>query len=320
MSLHGSPSKIPLGLALVVLALTVVVLAPRVARAEGVPAVPIPQNPSELASAAPFTGSTAAPNKVAAPAVPQNPFMAPNGRSNLHDDAYMTNTYTWSGPLGAEMQTLSTFQGADCASLTVDQAGRLVSVCVGLQGPRLLMLDPHTLGQLAAMALPPRGPSTGSPFTEFSGGGYFYLDQDDRAVIPTTTGQIWVVAETSGVAGPGFSLERTYDVSPYLAEGDKIISALPDWSGRIWFATTRALSAPSTPPAARCTSSISASRSATRSRWIRAAACSSSPIAPCIALTRRPMARRRSPGARSTPTRARSSRGRPRTARGRPRI
>ena len=25
--------------------------------------------------------------------VPQNAFMAPNGRSNLHDDAYMTNTY-----------------------------------------------------------------------------------------------------------------------------------------------------------------------------------------------------------------------------------
>jgi len=209
------------------------------AAAQGVPPVPIPQNPSDLATAPAFIGAPAVPRSVSAPAVPQNPFMAPNGRSNLHDDAYMTNTYTWTGPLGSGMETLSTLQGADCASLTVDRAGRLVTVCVGLEGPRLVMLDPKTLELLAAMPLPPRSASTGNPFTEFSGGGYFYLDQGDRAVIPTTNGQIWVIAETEGATGPGFSLERTYDVGSHLAEGDKIISALPDWSGRIWFASTK---------------------------------------------------------------------------------
>ena len=219
--------------------LLLLALAGSAARAEDVPATPIPQNPSDLAAVPAFTGTPALPRSVSAPSVPQNLFMAPNGRSNLHDDAYMTNTYTWSGPLGNDMQVLSTFQGADCASLTVDSAGRLVTVCVGLEGPRLVMLDPRTLDLLTAMALPPRTPSTGDPFTEFSGGGYFYLDQSDRVVVPTTNGQIWVVGETSGPAGPGFALERTYDVSSYLAEGDKIISALPDWGGRIWFATTK---------------------------------------------------------------------------------
>src|SRR5437764_1263166 len=107
---------------------------------------------------------------VLAPTVPQNPFMAPNGRSNLHDDAYMTNTYVWSGPLGNSMHMLSTFQSADCASLTVDSAGRLVTVCIGLEGPRLVMFAPQTLELLAAMPLPPRSASTGNPFTEFSGG------------------------------------------------------------------------------------------------------------------------------------------------------
>jgi hypothetical protein len=211
---------------------------PALARA-GVQATPIPQNPSEEAAVPAFTGSIATPQSVRAPTVPQNPFMAPNGRSNLHDDAYMTNTYTWSAPLGKEMQTLSTFQGAECASLTVDSAGRLVSVCVGLEGPRLEMFDPHTLELLTAMDLPPRKAGSGSPFTEFSGGGYFYLDEANRAVIPTTTNEIWVVGETEGVGGPGFSLERSYNVSGFLAEGDKIISALPDWSGRIWFASTK---------------------------------------------------------------------------------
>jgi hypothetical protein len=224
---------VALGLVLLLLA-----LAAPVAHAEGVSATPIPQNPSDLASVPAFAGAPAVPRSVSAPTVPQNPFMAPNGRSNLHDDAYMTNTYTWSAPLGNGIQVLSAFQGADCASLTVDRAGRLVTVCVGLEGPRLVMLDPHTLDLLAAMPLPPRSAGTGNPFTEFSGGGYFYLDQNDRAVIPTTDGQIWVVGETAGATGPDFALERSYNLSPYLAEGDKIISALPDWSGRIWFATT----------------------------------------------------------------------------------
>jgi hypothetical protein len=235
---HIGPGRARFALALS-LALLVLALATPAAGAEGVPATPIPQNPSDLAAVPAFAGVPAVPRPVSAPTVPQNPFMAPNGRSNLHDDAYMTNTYTWSAPLGNGIQVLSAFQGADCASLTVDRAGRLVTVCVGLEGPRLVMLDPHTLDLLAAMPLPPRSASTGNPFTEFSGGGYFYLDQSDRAVIPTTDGQIWVVGETVGATGPEFRLERTYDLSPYLAEGDKIISALPDWSGRIWFATTK---------------------------------------------------------------------------------
>jgi hypothetical protein len=206
--------------------------------AEGVPAAPIPQNPSDVSAVPAFVGSRAVPHAVSAPSVPQNPFMAPNGTSNLHDDAYMTNTYLWQGPLGGEMETASTYQNAECASLTFDSAGRIVAICIGLEAPRLVMLDPHTLALLAAMELPPRSVSTNNPFTEFSGGGYFYLDQSDRAVIPTTNDQIWVVQETSGPAGPGFSLVRAYDLSAELSSGDQIISALPDWSGRIWFAST----------------------------------------------------------------------------------
>ena len=184
------------------------VLLPHSAAAESLPPTPIPQNPSEVTAVPAFTGLPATPKAVSSPTVPQNAFMAPNGRSNLHDDAYMTNTYLWSGPLGNNMQTLSTFQGGECASLTFDSAGRIVAICIGLEGPRLAMFDPHTLDLLAVMALPPRSLGTNNPFTDFSGGGYFYLDESDRAVIPTANGQIWIVGETSGTAGPGFSLER----------------------------------------------------------------------------------------------------------------
>jgi hypothetical protein len=223
------------------LAALALLAGPASAGAEGVSATPIPQNSSEAEAVPSFTGSVARPSKVSAPLVPQDPFMAPNGLSNLHDDAYMTNTYAWSGPLGNSMQTSSTFQSSECASLTIDSARRLVTVCVGAEGPRLMMFDAHTLETLAVMELPPRhaGTGTGNPFTSFAGGGYFYLDQADRAVIPTTNQQIWVVGETSGPAGPGFALQHAYDLSGDMEAEDQIISALPDFGGRIWFATTK---------------------------------------------------------------------------------
>jgi hypothetical protein len=96
------------------------------------------------------------------------------------------------------------------------------------------IIDPRTLTPLATYPLPPRQPGAGNPFTDFSGGGYFYLGRGDRVVAPTTTRHIFVIAETPG---PGLERPRDYDLSGHLAADDKIISALPDWDGRIWFAT-----------------------------------------------------------------------------------
>ena len=198
------------------------------------PARPIPEGPD--ASRLPvFLGSPADPDPVSAPDPPRHPFMAPNGRSNLHDDAYMTDTYQGPGPLGRDMEKVSTFMSADCASVTFDSAGRIVTICVGLEGPRLVLLHPQTLALLAAMALPPRTPGTTSPFNDFAGGGYFYLDERDRAVIPTTDRHIYVVGQRTTSGGPEFVRERDYDVSAAVPAPDKIVSALPDWSGRIWF-------------------------------------------------------------------------------------
>jgi hypothetical protein len=207
--------------------------------ARAVAPVPIPEGP-EASSVPSFIGAPAKPKAVTAPTVPAHPFMAPNERSNLHNDAYMTDTYRVSGPLGNNMDRLSTFLSAECASVTFDRAGRIVSICVGLEGPRLVMFDAHTLELLAEMPLPPRsGSGGGNPLTDFSGGGYFYLDNQDRAVVSTNTRHVWVVGETSGPLGPGFALQHDYDVSGQVPLGDGIISALPDWSGRIWFASVK---------------------------------------------------------------------------------
>jgi hypothetical protein len=167
---------------------------------------------------------------------PQNPFMAPNGKSEIHVDAYQSDANSWSGPLGHAMQRLSSFQPAECASHTFDRAGRLLTICVGLERPILEMLDPRTLEVLAALPLPPRGLNASNPFTDFSGGGYFYLDDRDRAVIPTGNRQVWRVRETGAA---GFELERAYDLNAVVDPGDKLLSALPDWAGRIWVASAK---------------------------------------------------------------------------------
>ena len=195
-------------------------------------ATPIPEGPNSLPS---FIGKAATPSPVFAPEPPRNPHMAPNGRSNIHNDAYMTDTYQRGGPLGQGVTRTSTFLSHECASLTFDSRDRIVAICVGVEAPLLQMFDPKTLDSLASMVLPPRtGLSTGV-FTDFSGGGYFYLDDADRVIAPTYTRHLYVIGETDG---PGFELQHDYDLTSVVPQGDKIISALPDWSGRIWFAST----------------------------------------------------------------------------------
>jgi hypothetical protein len=206
------------------------------AQSAGQAPLPIPSDPLAINLPA-FTGRVATPHRVAGERVPRHPFMAPNGRSNIHDDAYQSDSYRQSGPLGRNIAVSSALFLRECASVTFDRAGRLVTICVGVDRPVLALLDPATLRVLATMNLPPRTLGAGA-FTDFSGGGYFYLDQRDRAVIPTTTRHLYVIAERPG---PGFALVRDYDLSGAVPSGDSIISALPDWRGRLWFATKKGL-------------------------------------------------------------------------------
>jgi hypothetical protein len=208
------------------------------AQTAGVPPPSIPQGPT-AGKIKPFDGAPATPDPFALPRVPRNPFMAPNGLSNLHDDAYQTDAYRWSGPLGRRTRTQSAFYtgtvlSRECASITFDSRGRLVTICVGLDRPVAAIVDRATLTPLATYPLPPRQAGAGNPFTDFSGGGYFYLGRGDRIIAPTTTRHIFVIDETRG---PGLALKRDYDVSGRLASDDKIVSALPDWDGRLWFAS-----------------------------------------------------------------------------------
>jgi outer membrane protein assembly factor BamB len=172
----------------------------------------------------------------------RNPFMARNGLSNLHDDAYQTNAYPGAGPSGAHLALRSAYLQQECASLTFDHRGQIVTVCVGAVGETLDVFQAGSLHLLATYPLPTEAKvgvgslTGGATSSTFGGGGYFYLDNRDRAVVPTVDGRIAVLA-ISHAARPAITLDKVYDLAPTIGS-EAIESALPDWKGNLWFVTT----------------------------------------------------------------------------------
>src|SRR5688572_27181102 len=112
---------------------------------------------------------------------PKHPFMAKNGRSNVHNDPWMTDAYWGKGPVGKEPSVQSLALGQDCISIAFDRRGRIVTACSNLTTRNLYLIEPETLSVIAQVALPYVAPPPGQdPFTSSSGGVYFYLDREDR--------------------------------------------------------------------------------------------------------------------------------------------
>src|SRR5215217_9019315 len=200
-------------------------------------ATPIPQNQSDLSGLQLFTGHKAKPHPLAAPRVPRHPFMAANGRNAVHNDAYQTDTYRNLGPLGGSLRVFSqSIDGAgglgSCGiTIAYDKRGRLVTTCISATTVELRLMDPE-LNTVASHMLPPRIIPPGVNPLQSPGGAYFYVDDRDRAVVSIGR-QIFVVA----IRGDALERVRTYDLSSVIPADDQLNSALPDWSGRLWFVT-----------------------------------------------------------------------------------
>lgn len=179
---------------------------------------------------------------------PQHPFMAANPGSNMHEDASMTDTAAAPGPLGVAPEIVSRSRGfGGYGTVAFDRARRLVGVYGNGRGFELQLLDPTSLRKLAGYPLPPRPwsfPLEGvAPWKYIGAGMYFYLDEQDRAVVPTTANTIEVVQAPDDPAR-GFTPVRSYDLGAAVVEQpwprrDSVAFVLPEWSGRrLWFATT----------------------------------------------------------------------------------
>src|SRR5262249_37720559 len=160
-----------------------------------------------------------------------------NGANNMHSDSYVTDTHTASGPLGWNPVVVSAARGVlggECASVTFDQHGRIITVCMSAGSAKLVLLEPHTLPELASSDLPPRQ-STGLDLRKItndtSGGAYFCLDQRYRPVIADAARHIQVVGHLDRPAGPVFERQHDWDLSRVLPADDKVTTTLPDWTG-----------------------------------------------------------------------------------------
>jgi hypothetical protein len=187
-----------------------------------------------------FQGAPASADQLSHTRAPRNPFMAPNPRSNIHNDTWMTDAYSWAGPLGNSPQSISNgMPPALCGSLTFHSRGYIVSVCPSLVAPpQVRVIDPQSLELLAIYDMPnaPDPPGT-KAYQNFAGGGYFFLDGKDRVWSATKTSHLFVLQ----VAPDGRSITklRDYDLTSVLEPDERISSALPDFRGRIWFVSKK---------------------------------------------------------------------------------
>src|SRR5688500_15870587 len=109
------------------------------------PGGPIPSLPTD-ALVPEFEGTSATRRPMAHPPVPQNPFLSPNGTSSMHNDAYSTDAYDVSGPLGRDLKVKSRSYGVrECATIAFDSQDRMVGLCGGLEGFTMMVINPVTL-------------------------------------------------------------------------------------------------------------------------------------------------------------------------------
>lgn len=195
-------------------------------------------------------GGPVAPKPLAVSTEPEHPFMAGNGMSCMHANTFTTNTHPGPGPLGRDLDVQSRsmgFLGGECPTINFDRKGRIVTVCVRDRRPSLLLLDPTDLKVLASYALPRRRTPLlrlRKMMEDTSGGAYFYLDQQDRAVVGTADGAIEVIGQATNENGePEFVVQRRIDLRRVLklADGtlDKVTAVLPDYDGNYWFSARR---------------------------------------------------------------------------------
>ncbi len=218
---------------LAALAALVALLPSQVASANG--ALPIPALPTDWLSE-PFSGTPATANPLPHEPIGQNPFLSPNGTNSMHNDAYASDAYEVSGPVGKDLTVRSATYGvSECATMAFDSRGRIVGLCGGLEGFKLRLIDPTTLRTIGSdlMTSSRNLLTLQNPFSDICGGTYFSLSNDDVAYVLTTSKQVWKVK----VNETGFTKIGSYDASAAVPEGDCMVATLPDWSGNIFFAT-----------------------------------------------------------------------------------
>lgn len=196
----------------------------------------------------PGAGALVTPSYLGSPAdaepidldLPQHPGMAQNGLSAMHNDGWSSDAYTGPGPLGDGTEVSTAWYGVkECATLAFDVYRRIIALCGNARGAIMHVLEPESMEPSATLVLPQRGDGRGKkPWENLCGGSYFYLDDEDRAIVATTDERIAVVTTSDDHGSPELEIADSYDVSDLVPEDDCLIALMPDWdSGLTWWVT-----------------------------------------------------------------------------------
>lgn len=204
-----------------------------------VPGLPIPSLPTDLLVPR-FVGAPAPEQPISHPPIPQNPWLSPDGTNSMHNDAYASDAYRVSGPLGDNLKVTSASYGVrECATMAFDSRGRIVGLCGGLEGFAMMVIDPVTLKPISELRTSARNLLTSAnPFTDICGGTYFFLAGDDVAY-PTTAQKtvLKIAVQPDGT----LVKQHEWSVADHVPADDCLIATMPDWDGRIWFFTQQGI-------------------------------------------------------------------------------
>lgn len=165
---------------------------------------------------------------------PANPFMGPPGTATMHANAASSNATTNPGPGAALVSTTSVNYNAVFPTILMGSDGMIVSVATKWsdQTPYVYLLDPTTLESLATMKL------VKSTTSDMAGGIYSYLDNDDRLVLVDANGDLRRISYSRQSSG---TWSLNVESSVPIGYPD-VIGLVPDYQGRVWFATAQGTS------------------------------------------------------------------------------
>ena len=193
---------------------------------------------------------------------PQHPLMAINDSSVMHAGGWESDTHPAAAIFSKDVKVTSRRAGGkaarQCATFSFIKAGHPLILCGGLTSFRLQLLDKDTLELLAFYDLPMR-PSTFEAFVkrdmdiifqDTSGGAYFYLDEQDRAVLADSQQRIRRIAAVKTNEAWELKLVDSWDMNAHVpndcfhynnliakGECDALTTVMPDYNGLIWWVT-----------------------------------------------------------------------------------
>mgnify|MGYP006276121123 CR=1 FL=1 len=165
---------------------------------------------------------------------PANPSIGPPGTATMHANAASSDATTNAGPGSGAVSITGRSFDAVFPTILMGSDGLIVSVATKWsdQTPYVYLLDPITLDPLANMKL------VKSTTSDLAGGIYSYLDNNNRLVLVNANGELQRISHSQQSSG---TWQLTVDSSVQIGYPD-VVGLVPDYQGRVWFATAQGTS------------------------------------------------------------------------------